>query len=379
MTPPILWYLKANAALLLLLGAYWLTLRHETWLAGRRAWLLGAAIISLLLPLLPPLPLPAAVVLQDLPVLRLDPVAAQKAPAMDAASLLVALHALVSVALIARLGWRIRRASRALEHGLAGASSFFGRIHIPEGASARDRTAMLAHERAHAALGHSCDVVALELLAAACWSSPLWRILMHELRRVHEYQADAIAARSAPDYPEVLLASALGVPSEALLNRFRTSNLQHRIRMLHNNRPPHKALPKLLFALPLAALLALLSAASPLPAGTPPPTAVVFQGDRQAEFPGGMEALIKHLSAAIAYPESARKDGVEGMVHIAFTVQASGRVARAHVKRGVRDDLDREAVRVVSAMPDWKPALINGKAVDTELTLPIAFRLGAKP
>ncbi|WKZ65239.1 MAG: M56 family metallopeptidase [Flavobacteriales bacterium] len=379
MTPAILWYLKANAALALLLGAYWLALRYETWLAGRRAWLLGAAISALLLPLLPPFPLPAATVLQDLPVLRLAPAFAQKAPAIDAASLLVTLHALVSVALIARLGWRIRRATRALAHGLGGASSFFGRIHIPDGASVRDRAAMLAHERAHAALGHSCDVVALELLAAACWSSPLWRILLRELRRVHEYQADAIAARSTDHYPELLLASALGVPSEALLNRFRTSNLQHRIRMLHNNRPPRKALPKLLIALPLVPLLALLTGTSRIPAGIPPPSAVVLQADRQAEFPGGMEALVKHLSAAIAYPESARKDGVEGMVHIAFTVQASGRVAGAHVKHGVRDDLDREAVRVVSAMPEWKPALINGKAVDTELTLPIAFRLGAKP
>ncbi|MBK7945803.1 MAG: energy transducer TonB [Flavobacteriales bacterium] len=104
----------------------------------------------------------------------------------------------------------------------------------------------------------------------------------------------------------------------------------------------------------------------------------VFPGiEQQPEFPGGTEALYKHLGANIRYPEQARTDKAEGTVYVVFTVKANGAIADASIKRGVHADIDAEALRVVKGMPNWKPATSDGKAVDAQMTLPIAFKLEA--
>ena len=85
--------------------------------------------------------------------------------------------------------------------------------------------------------------------------------------------------------------------------------------------------------------------------------------------------MIKYIGANLTYPASAKSDRVEGKVFVVFTVKSNGQVADASVKRGVREDIDNEALRVVRSMPAWKPAQSGGKAVSAQMTLPIAFKL----
>ena len=99
------------------------------------------------------------------------------------------------------------------------------------------------------------------------------------------------------------------------------------------------------------------------------------EDDRQAEFKGGMDALSKYLINNVKYPETAVKNTITGTVIVGFTITESGKITKAKVLKSIHNDLDAEAVRVVSAMPDWNPAMKEGKKVSSEMQLPIAFKL----
>jgi len=93
------------------------------------------------------------------------------------------------------------------------------------------------------------------------------------------------------------------------------------------------------------------------------------------EFPGGKEALVKFLCDRLVYPSSAVRTRVEGSVHIQFIVDANGKITDVTVVKGIDRLCDQEAIRLVSSMPDWIPAEINGKKSAVRFTLPIRFSL----
>lgn len=98
--------------------------------------------------------------------------------------------------------------------------------------------------------------------------------------------------------------------------------------------------------------------------------------EQMPEFPGGQEALMKYISANINYPEDMAEAGVGGKVFIEFVVRADGSITDVRVLRGVPGgpSLDREAVRVVKAMPKWNPGKQSGKPVDVIYRLPVMFK-----
>ena len=93
------------------------------------------------------------------------------------------------------------------------------------------------------------------------------------------------------------------------------------------------------------------------------------------EFPGGMGALMKFLGSNIKYPTIAQENGVQGRVIVQFVVNKDGSIVDAKVMRSVDPYLDKEALRVVSSMPKWKPGKQRGKAVRCRYTVPVMFRL----
>ena len=97
--------------------------------------------------------------------------------------------------------------------------------------------------------------------------------------------------------------------------------------------------------------------------------------EEMPEFPGGQAALMKWLSKNINYPAIAAENNIQGRVMISFVVEPDGSVSNVKVVRGVDPNLDREAARVVSKMPKWKPGMQTGKPVRARYTLPVQFRL----
>lgn len=90
---------------------------------------------------------------------------------------------------------------------------------------------------------------------------------------------------------------------------------------------------------------------------------------------GGMPALMEYLSKNIKYPEAAMKKGIQGRGIVQFVVEKDGSIINVKILRGVDPELDKEAVRVVSAMPKWKPGTQRGEAVRVRFTVPVMFRL----
>ena len=94
-----------------------------------------------------------------------------------------------------------------------------------------------------------------------------------------------------------------------------------------------------------------------------------------AKFPGGMAALQKFVNDSLRYPEEARDRKIEGVVYVTFIIDATGDVRQAEVSEGVHYLLDDEALRFVSTMPEWSPAVRNGVAVDSSFIMPITFKV----
>ncbi len=92
-------------------------------------------------------------------------------------------------------------------------------------------------------------------------------------------------------------------------------------------------------------------------------------------FPGGDAALLKLIAESIKYPADAAANGIQGRVTVSFVVSSDGSVINVVALRGVHPALDEEAIRVVSALPKWKPGKQNGKAVPVIFSVPVNFKI----
>ena len=99
--------------------------------------------------------------------------------------------------------------------------------------------------------------------------------------------------------------------------------------------------------------------------------------EQEAEYPGGMSAMLKFISDNLVYPEDAVENEIIGKVILKFVVDVDGSVGNITIERGVPDghSLEQAAIDVCKKFPKFKPAMQNGKAVKTYFLLPINFQL----
>ena len=98
--------------------------------------------------------------------------------------------------------------------------------------------------------------------------------------------------------------------------------------------------------------------------------------EEKPSFNGGdANEFSKWVNSKLVYPEIAKENGVQGRVTLQFTVNADGTVSNVKVLRGVDSSLDKEAVRVVSSSPKWKPGKQRDRAVKVTYTFPVIFQL----
>ena len=102
---------------------------------------------------------------------------------------------------------------------------------------------------------------------------------------------------------------------------------------------------------------------------------IVDVAEIMPEFPGGTAALMKYLGTNIKYPTISQEMGSAGRVIVQFVVDKDGSISNPEVVRGVDAYLDKEAIRVISSMPKWRPGVQNGKKVRVKYTVPVVFRL----
>lgn len=97
--------------------------------------------------------------------------------------------------------------------------------------------------------------------------------------------------------------------------------------------------------------------------------------ENMPQYPGGMPALIQFLSENISYPKDAKEKSISGRVLVTFIVEKDGSVSEVQSATSTYPSLDDEAVRVVKAMPHWKPGTLKGDSVRVRYTIPINFNL----
>lgn len=92
-------------------------------------------------------------------------------------------------------------------------------------------------------------------------------------------------------------------------------------------------------------------------------------------FPGGLKAFGEFLARNLKYPETAKKDKIQGRVYLTFIVEKDGSLSGIKVTRGLGSGCDEEAVRVLAISPKWSPGIQNGRVVRVSYTIPIFFNL----
>ena len=98
--------------------------------------------------------------------------------------------------------------------------------------------------------------------------------------------------------------------------------------------------------------------------------------EEKPSFNGGdANQFSKWVNSRLVYPEIAKENGVQGRVFLQFTVEKDGSVTKVKVLRGVDPSLDKEAVRVVSMSPKWKPGKQRDRAVAVTYNFPVIFQL----
>jgi TonB family protein len=374
---------------------YRVLLQKETFFNANRAYLLVAALGTLILPFLPEwLPDTPYTPVQWLPLVTIG--AENTAQFFSKSDTVWALLALVLYAVgFAFAGVRtfyglyllqrmIRRGTKTpLEKGLMLVHttqiqmpvSFFHYILVPIDFQLDENVehqAMFAHERAHARGRHSWDVLCMEVLCMVFWFHPLVHWYRRKIRLVHEYLADRAVTDQAnrKQYGLLLLRQTDAPVQMALVNHFYQSPLKQRLWML--TRPPSARLRglKFLAILPMGLLLWMLAAAR-----LPDVVDNLDTLDTQPSFPGGQIALLQYLGKNTQYPEAARADGQEGVVVVQFEVGTNGQLYNFKALGKDVPSLRAEAIRVVQRMPLWSAGIRNGRPVRTSLSLPIKFKL----
>lgn len=97
--------------------------------------------------------------------------------------------------------------------------------------------------------------------------------------------------------------------------------------------------------------------------------------EQRPEFPGGEAAMQKFLAENIRYPSVAQRNGLEGLVVLAFVVNRKGEISDIQVLKKLGGGTEEEAIRVVKSMPKWKPGRNNGREVSVRYNLPVRFKM----
>jgi len=95
--------------------------------------------------------------------------------------------------------------------------------------------------------------------------------------------------------------------------------------------------------------------------------------DKFPEFPGGTDAVRRYIELTVTYPLQAIKQKLNGVVIVSFDVNRQGNVDNIKVERGVHPMLDKEAIKAVEKMPQWKPGVRHGRPVIVKFVIPVRF------
>ena len=276
--------------------------------------------------------------------------------------------------------------------------------------------AILTHEKAHIAYGHSADLLLVSIMTAFQWFNPAIWMLRADLQELHEYEADDAVLRSGAnirDYQYLLIRKAVGKSGYSVANSFNHSILKNRITMMSKSRSPLARGWRALWLLPLVCLGlglqaqtiyvptdkgneknvadekkkglleeivvvtyadASITSDQILHAKDPGSNSVAVSGNPDVDTPPvfSEDNFSMWLNRRIAYPKGCL---YEGSLVVGFTVNEKGNVEDVHMLRSLCEELDNLIVNLVKQSPAWTPAVRNGNPVPYRMAIPVTFMI----
>ncbi len=390
--------------LVLILG-YWLFLRNERQYHKMRFYLLGATLLALTIPLLK---LPRLFNQKDPligDVITLDATAFTPTPEVIPwyHQLLIGVYAAVSLFLLVKfvnnlyLILRLKRQSSCQKFNdlyihkvrdYEGSFTFLHWIFLNEDIdeNREDYQAIVKHEKAHADLGHTYDLLFLELFKVCFWWLPSAWFINNEIRKIQEYQADAYALKwcHIDRYSNILVNSTLKLNGLSLASSFHDGLILKRLNAMKQKAKslnPWKLGVLSLLCTLLIVVFACTEDMEPQSNEQANESSLATEGevfDLAEELPhpvDGMSAFYEYVSRELKYPEQARRNGIEGRVYVQFVVEKDGSLSQIEALKGIGAGCDQEAVRVLQSAPAFKPGTQRGKPIRVRMQLPVTFRL----
>ena len=442
---------KVALALLVFYLFYRFLLKKETFHRFNRVVLVGTAVLSFLLPLCiitihkpieaaPVVPEPT-IVATELPAQELVPLLEPAVPWWPTALTLLFWAGVAFV--LARVTLSILSIVRIIRRGRLVREEDGCKIIVTERdidpfswmkyivLSGKDWEAphesILAHEKAHIGLGHSLEVLLVDVLSALQWFNPAIWMLRADLQELHEYEADDAVLRAGTnikEYQYLLIRKAVSKSGYSVANSFNHSILKNRITMMSKSKSPLSRGLRVLYLIPLTCIGLGMQARTIYVApdkdnekilserlsGTArtgvfqknqavlPEIVVVKYADASVKpedinhgasledlqisdvleadtAPVCSENFAMWLNTKLFYPQGCLHDGT---VLVRFTVNKNGKVSDVNVMNGICEELDNAVVKLIEKSPVWTPATRKGKKVAVQLVQPVIFAIRTK-
>ena len=418
MTPFLLYIARAGLYLGLFYAFYLLVMRRTTFFGLNRALLLAGSYLCLLLPLIRLRTVTAAGIAQEVSVVGVAWERAVTSPKpFPWPEILLAVYvcgAACSLGLYLVSAWKVNRLIRRGEKTVLGdctlvllennvRSFSWGRTVVMSRQDLEQNPAIFTHERMHVHYRHTLDLLLFSPIQLLFWWNPLVWIIREELRLLHEYQADEGVLQKGIDatqYQLLLVRKAVGEQRFSLASGFQHAKLKNRIAMMLKPTTAGWMRWSYLALIPVLATFMFAcnpkkTAETPVPAEESealeslPAKAIKLSAEELTDavpfamvgvkpsFNGGSaNEFSQWVNSQLKYPQTAINDKVQGRIIMSFTVDTDGSVKDVKVLRGIRQDLDEMALKVVTASPKWEPGRnAEGEAVPVTMVFPVIFQL----
>lgn len=272
------------------------------------------------------------------------------------------------------------------------AFSFFKSIRIGHGFDESQIQMITDHEKVHKEQFHTLDILFVELVKVFFWFNPFIYLLSNELQLLHEFIADEKANRKyGTDYQHTLLNQAIDTKIFPLTNSFFNQPIiKQRIMKMNVKQSSKHKLWLYALAIPVIGLSITMHACSeesamqevveesdhPQQAKEPIQTTASDELDVHPTFVGGEQAFYSFLGEVIQYPEELKELNLEPVsVFTKFIIDKDGSVKNVEVIKSDDERFNESALAAVNKIPNWEPALKDGKPVAVEYNLPIRYTL----
>jgi TonB family protein len=413
MTAIFIYAIESSVCLALLWSLYELMMKRDTNHQRNRYYLIGSVIFSVIIPLLTiethsyaallpdegiaSLLLPGAVVTASVPGWTISGIIRLLSLVYITGVVISGTLYLVTSAVLLKMALAGRKEGRVIycDNERPVCFSAFGYMFISNSIPPDTAERMIDHERNHIRRLHHLDLIIAGAVSTIQWFNPAAHLLRRSLQTIHEYEADNACLKHGEEpleYKKLLVSSVFGDMTPALSNTFsKKSLLKKRIIMMTKQKSGSIASLKLLFALPVTAILFLTFSCNQGKKEAVPeqldPTVGVYDSilkdnvfmvvDQQPLFMDdpSSQKFMEWVYSNVNYPEEAKKLGVQGRVIIRFIVDETGKVINPEILKSDNPLLDEAALKAFEGCPDWAPGKYKGKPVKIYYTIPITFRL----